>query len=45
MITFEKINLNHSYCLFIDIKNIDPNLPSINKRRTKDTDAVIYEIK
>ena len=25
-ITFEKVNLNHSYYFFKDIKNIDPNL-------------------
>ena len=28
---FEKINLNHTYYFFDDIKNADPNLLSINK--------------
>ena len=44
MITFKKINLNHSYSFFNDIKNIDPNLLSIDKKCMKNTDAVIYEI-
>ena len=44
-ITFEKINLNHSYYFFKDIKNIDPNLLNISKTYAKNTDAVIYEIK
>ena len=45
MITFEKINLNHSYYFFNDIKNIFPNLLSIDKTCMKNTDAVIYAIK
>ena len=40
--TFEKINLNHTYYFFDDIKNIDPNLQSINKKCMKNT---VYEIK
>ena len=43
--TFEKVNLNHFYYFFKDIKNIDLNLLNINKAYTKNTDAVIYEIK
>ena len=43
--TFEKINLNHNYYFFDDIKNIDPNLLSINKKCMKNTDAFVYEIK
>ena len=27
--TFEKINLNHTYYLFADVKNIDLNLQTI----------------
>ena len=38
MITFKKINLNCSYYFFSDIKNVDPNLLSINKIST---DAVV----
>ena len=45
MITFEKINLNHSYYFFDDIKNIDLNLLTITKKCMKNTDAVIYEFK
>ena len=45
MITFEKINLNHSYYFFDDIKNIDLNLLTISKKCMKNTDAVIYEFK
>ena len=30
-ITFEKVNLNHTYYFFNDIKNIDLNLLNINK--------------
>ena len=45
MVTFEKININHSYYFFDDIENIDPNLLSINKKCMKNTDGVIYEIK
>ena len=44
-ITFEKINLNHNYYFFGDIKNIDLNLLSINKKCIKNTDAISYEIK
>ena len=43
--TFEKINLNHAYYFFKVIKNIDPNLLNLNKTYSKNTDAVIYEIK
>ena len=45
MITFEKVSLNHSSYFFDDIKNIDPNLLSIDKMCMKNTDVVIYEIK
>ena len=31
MITFKKVNLNHTYYFFDDIENIDLNLLSINK--------------
>ena len=31
MISFKKINLNRPYYFFSDIKNVDPNLLSINK--------------
>ena len=41
----ENINLNHTYYFFKDIKKIDPNLLSINKKCMKNTDAVVYEIK
>ena len=44
-ITFEKINLNHTYYFFNDIKNIDLNLLNINKTYSKNTNAVIYEVK
>ena len=44
-ITFEKVNLNHTYYFFNDIKNIDLNLLNINKTYAKNTDTVIYEIK
>ena len=43
--TFEKINLKPSYCLFNDIKDTDLNLLIINKKCMKNTDVVIYEIK
>ena len=43
--TFENINLNHTYYFFDYIKNIDPNLLSINKKCMKNTDAFVYEIK
>ena len=45
MITFEKINLKPSYCLFNGIKHIDLNFLSINKKCIKNTDVVIHEIK
>ena len=45
MITFEKVNINHTYYFFENIKNIDPNLLSINKKCIKNTDVVVYEIK
>ena len=45
MITFEKTNLNHFYYFFNNIKNIDTNLLSIDKKCMKNTDAVMYEIK
>ena len=44
-INLEKINLNHTYYFFKDIKNIDTNLLSIDKKCMKNTDAVNYEIK
>ena len=40
MITFEKVNLNRSYYFLNDIENIDPNLLSINKLYTNNTDVV-----
>ena len=45
MVTFEKINLNHTYNFFNDIRNIDPNLLRINKKCMKNTNAVMHEIK
>ena len=45
MITFEKINLNHSNYFFNDIKDIDPNLLSINKVLHKNTGIIIHEVK
>ena len=45
MVAFEKINLIPSYCLFYDIKHIDLNLLSINKKSVKNTDADVHEIK
>ena len=44
-ITFEKINLNHTYYFFDDIENIDLNLLSINKKCIRNTDAFVYKIK
>ena len=44
MITFKKINLNHSYYIFNGIGNIDPNLLNINKIYARNIDSVIYEI-
>ena len=41
----KKINLNHTYYFFDDIKNIDLNLLNINKTYAKNANAVIYEIK
>ena len=45
MITFAKMNLNNSYYFCENMKNIDQNLLSINKKRMKNTDAVVYEMK
>ena len=45
MINFKKINLNCPYYLFSDIKNVGPNLLSINKISYKNTDAIVYNIK
>ena len=45
MISFKKINLNCSHYFFSGIKNVDPNLLSIKKIYTKNTDVVIYSIK
>ena len=45
MITFEKINLNHTYYFFENIKNIDPNLLSTNKKCLKNANTVVYDIK
>ena len=42
---FDKISLNHSNHFFNDIKDIDPNLLSINKVLYKNTGIVIHEIK
>ena len=44
MITFEKINLNHTYYFFDDIGNIDLNLLSIKKKCIKNTETFVYEI-
>ena len=43
--TFGKINPNHTYHFFKDIKSFDLNLLNINKKYAKNTDAVICEIK
>ena len=40
-----KISLKSSYCIFNDIKHIDLNLLSINKKCIKNTDVVTHEIK
>ena len=48
MISFKKINLNRPYHFFsdmINIKNVDPNLLTIDKIRFKNTDVVVYNIK
>ena len=45
MITFRKVYLNHTYYFFDDIKNIDLNLLSIDKKGIKNTDASVYEVK
>ena len=45
MVNFEKISLMPSYCLLNDIKYIDLNLLSINKRCARNTDVVAHEIK
>ena len=42
---FQKITLIPSYCLFNDIKHIDLNLLSINKKCIKNTNVVAHEIK
>ena len=44
-IIFGKINLNHTYYVFNDIKNIDLNFLNVNKTYAKITEAFIYEIK
>ena len=43
--TDEPFDDEPSYCLFNDIKHIDLNLLSINKRCIKNTDVVAHEIK
>ena len=45
MVTFKQINLKPSCCIFKDIKHIDLNLVSINKKCIKNTDVVAHEIK
>ena len=45
MVTFERINLKPFCCFFNDIKHIDLNLVSINKKHIKNTDVVTHEIK
>ena len=40
--TFEKINLNHTYYFFDDIKDIDLNWLRIIKKCMKNTDAFVY---
>ena len=45
MVTFKRINLKPSYCIFNDIKHIDLNLLSINKKCIINTDVVSHEIK
>ena len=45
MISFKKINLNCFHYFFSGIKNVDPNLLSIKKIYTKNTDVVVYSIK
>ena len=43
---FERIRLNNAAIYFDDIKNIDLNLLTINKRRIKNTNTVVsYEIR
>ena len=44
---FQKVNLNRPYffILYIYIKNVDPNLLSIDKIYTRNTDAAVYNIK
>ena len=41
----KKININHAIIFFDDIKNIDLNLLTINKKCIKNTNTVSYEIK
>ena len=45
MISFEQINLKPSYCLFKDMKYIDLNLLSVNKKCLKNIDVVVHQIK
>ena len=48
MISFKKINLNRPYHFFsdmINIKNVDPNLLTIDKIPFKNTDGFVYNIK
>ena len=42
---FKKFNLNHAIIFFDDIKNIDLNLLTVNKKCIKNTNTVSYEIK
>ena len=44
MVTFKRINLKPSYCIFNDIKHLGLNLLSVNKRCIKNTDDVAQEI-
>ena len=44
-VKFQKINLYRPYYFFSDIKNIDPNLLSINKIYTNNNDVAFYSIK
>ena len=45
MVIFERLNLKPSYCFFNDIKHIDLDLLSINKKCIKNTDIFAHEIK
>ena len=44
-VKFQQINLYRTYYFFSDIKNIDPNLLSINKIYTNNRDVAFYSIK